>query len=186
MPATRVRLHRYRVLSGPCAGMTSDGQQIGVQDRLNQIQELQQAGADSDQVMALIETLRKSLYEKGLTEGIWLNGPGCAVYRPLNRPPRVIITDEGVEYDGAYIDLCVPFDRNNREIFVGDILHAAVKNEVRQVEVKRIAAKPYMAGYGIMNRKLTVYDVAEDQTLTINDPRSTIKVWSQPPTDILE
>jgi hypothetical protein len=47
---------------------------------------------------------------------------------------------------------------------------------VRRVTVIKIAKKPFMASYGIVNRKLTVRDEAEDQTLTINDPRATVKV----------
>jgi hypothetical protein len=72
--------------------------------------------------------------------------------------------------------LCVPFDRYGNEIKEGDMIMIASKNEVRRVEVIKIAKKPYMASYGIMNRKLTVRDDVEDQTLTINDPRATVKV----------
>jgi len=169
----RTYLHRYKVLTGPSKGMISDGQQIGVQDYPDQfiVEKF-----SHEQIRAM----QDDKYRRGLTEGIWLNELSHPMYRPAPiqgvRPPKIEITEEGVNYDDTYMDLCVPFDRYNNEIKVGDTLMVASKNEVRRVEVVAIAKKPYMASYGIMNRKLTVRDEAEDQTLTINDPRATVKV----------
>lgn len=165
--------HRYKVLSGHLIGQIFDGQQIGVQDYPDQFAK---ESFTHDQIRAL-QDLR---YKQGLTEGIWLNEPKLALYRPLpvqgGYRPKIEITDEGVNYDDVYMDLCVPFDRYGVEIKVGDTIMIASKNEVRRVKVEKIAKKPFMASYGIVNRKLTVRDDLEDQTLTINDPRATVKV----------
>lgn len=169
----RTYLHRYKVLSGPTKGMVTDGVQIGVQDYPEQFVK---EGWTSEAIQAFV----KKQYENGVYEGIWLNEAQQPIYRPLPiqgvRTPKIEITEEGVNYDDVYMDLCVPFDRYNNEIKVGDTLMIASKNEVRRVEVIAIAKKPYMASYGIMNRKLTVRDNVEEQTLTINDPRATVKV----------
>jgi hypothetical protein len=146
--------HRYKVLSGPLKDGIFEGQEIGAQDYPDQ---------------AEIEGSAK-----GTMYGVWLNEPKIKVNRTTYLD--VTITDEGVNYSYDYIDLCVPFDRYGNEIKVGDTIMVASKNEVRRVEVVAIAKKPYMAGYGIMNRKLTVRDEAEEQTLTINDPRATVKI----------
>ena len=165
--------HRYKVLSGEHQGLVSEGEQIGVQDYPNQFVAEK---FDSHQVSAM----SKAKYDQGLYEGIWLSEIQQPMYRPvphkLGRQPNIEITEEGVSYDDIYMDLCVPFDRYGIEIKEGDVLMIASKNEVRRVEVVKIAKKPFMASYGVMNRKLTVYDDKEDQTLTINDPRATVKV----------
>ena len=169
----RYYIHRYKVLTGPMKGMVTDGVQIGVQDYPEQfIKE----GWNTDTILAF----SKKQHENGLYEGIWLNEPQKPLHRPTPiqgvRPPKIEITDEGVNYDDTYMDLCVPFDRYNNEIREGDTIMIASKNEVRRVEVIKIAKKPFMASYGIMNRKLTVRDHEAEQTLTINDPRATVKV----------
>lgn len=165
--------HRYKVLSGEFAGLVSQGEQIGYQDYPDQfvVEKF-----DSHQVSAFVQTQT----DKGLYNGIWLNEVSRPLYRPLPvqgvRAPKVEITEEGVNYDDVFMDLCVPFDRYGNEIKEGDTLMIASKNEVRRVSVVTIAKKPYQAVYGIVNRKLTVRDDAENQTLTINDPRATVKV----------
>lgn len=168
MASNRIYLHRYRIKTGPYAGFYGDGVQIGVQDYLDQIE-------IEKMTHSQVQNLWKDKFDRGLGEGIWLFKLGVAVHPQIVKGPVIQIDEEGAHYYNDYVDFCVPFDRHNREIFVGDHLYASIKGEVRQVEVKKIAAKPYMANYGIMNRKLTVYDAIEDQTLTINDPRSTIK-----------
>jgi hypothetical protein len=170
---SRTYKHRYKVLSGSLKGMVTDGQQIGVQDYPEQfIKE----GWDSETINAFV----KKQHENGVYEGIWLDEPSQTMHRPLpiqgGYRPKIEFTDEGVNYDDVYMDLCVPFDRYGNEISVGDTLMIASRNEVRRVEVIKIAKKPFMASYGIMNRKLTVRDNEEEQTLTINDPRATVKV----------
>lgn len=154
--------HRYRVLSGAHAGEVHDGVQIGLQDYPDQFKTM-----TPEQVQAHIHAQTSK-------EGIWLTGPGVRVARNDHR--NTTITNEGVSYGTDYMDLCVPFDRYGNEIAVGDTLMIASRNEVRRVQVVKIAVKPFMASYGIMNRKLTVYDSEEDQTLTINDPRATVKI----------
>jgi hypothetical protein len=154
--------HRYKVLTGTMKGLVSDGQQIGFQDYPDQFVK---EGWDSHTIVAKTS---------GKKEGIWLTEQCVRVQR--NDYRNTTITEEGVAYGDDFMDLCVPFDRYNNEIHVGDTLMIASKNEVRRVEVIKIAAKPFQASYGIMNRKLTVRDEAEDQTLTINDPRSTVKI----------
>lgn len=158
----RLYPHRYKILSGPLAGEVSDGVQIGLQDYPEQF--VKEGWCSHD-----ISSLRAC----GKKEGIWMNDPGVRVER--NDYRSVTITEEGVAYGNDYMDLCVPFDRYGNEIKVGDTLMIASKNEVRRVEVVAIAKKPYMASYGIMNRKLTVRDNVDEQTLTINDPRATVK-----------
>ena len=158
----RTYLHRYKVLSGPMKGLITDGVQIGFQDYPEQFVK---EGWDSHTIVAKTS---------GKKEGIWLTEPGERVQR--NDYRNTTITEEGVSYGDDYMDLCVPFDRYNNEIKVGDTLMIASRNEVRRVEVIKIATKPFQASYGIMNRKLTVRDNTEDQTLTINDPRATVKV----------
>ena len=165
-------IHRYKVLTGPMTGMVSDGQQIGVQDYPEQfiVEKL-----SYEQIRAV----QDDKYHRGMTEGIWLNEAQQPLYRnipKLGSGLNITITEEGVNYDNTYMDLCVPFDRYNNEIREGDTIMIASKNEVRRVEVIKIAKKPFMASYGIMNRKLTVRDHEGEQTLTINDPRATVKV----------
>ncbi len=164
--------HRYKILTGDLKGLVSDGQQIGVQDYPEQF-------VIEQMTYEQITAKQRDMYDRGEIEGIWLDEASRPMYRPipkLGSQPKIEITDEGVNYDDVYMDLCVPFDRYNNEINVGDTLMIASKNEVRRVTVIKIAKKPFMASYGIMNRKLTVRDEAEDQTLTINDPRATVKV----------
>jgi len=170
---SRTYVHRYMILFGPMKGLISDGQHIGMQDYPEQIRFEQ---LTHEQIKKLID----DKYDRGLTEGIWIDKLGHALYRPIPskgvHQAKIEITEEGVNYDDVYMDLCVPFDRYNNEIKVGDTLMVASKNEVRRAIVKAISAKPYMESYGIINRKLTVYDEFEKQTLIINDPRATIKV----------
>lgn len=170
---SRVYLKRYKVLTGECTGLISQGQQIGYQDYPDQVT-LEKMTHEQ------ITAKQRSQYDKGLCSGIWLNEVARPLYLPLPvqgvRPPKVEITDEGVNYDDTYMDLCVPFDRYNNEIKVDDYIMVASRNEVRRVQVVKIATKPFMASYGIVNRKLTVRDHEENQTLTINDPRATVKV----------
>lgn len=158
----RTYTHRYKVLSGFMKGLISDGQQIGFQDYPEQFVI---EGWDSHTIVAKTS---------GKKEGIWLTEQGVRIQR--NDYRNTTITEEGVSYGDDFMDLCVPFDRYNNEIREGDTLMIASKNEVRRVKVIKVAVKPFMASYGIMNRKLTVRDEAEDQTLTINDPRATVKV----------
>ena len=170
---SRVYMKRYKVLSGPMKGLVADGQQIGTQDYPNQF-------VIEQMTYEQITAKRDESYKRGECEGIWLNEVASPLYRPLPvqgvRPPKVEITEEGVNYDDTYMDLCVPFDRYNNEIKEGDMIMIASKNEVRRVKVVKIAKKPFIASYGIVNRKLTVRDEVENQTLTINDPRATVKV----------
>lgn len=169
----RTYKHRYKVLSGDLKGLVSDGQQIGTQDYPDQF-------VIEQMTHEQITAKQRDMYDRGEIEGVWLDEVSRPMYRPRPiqgvRPPKIDITDEGVNYDDVYMDLCVPFDRYNNEINVGDTLMIASRNEVRRVTVIKIAKTPFMASYGIMNRKLTVRDEAEDQTLTINDPRATVKV----------
>lgn len=168
---TRTRHHHYKLLSGPLACRVFIGEQIGFQEYPNQI-------AQEQLTPEAIGKLREQQYSLNRCEGIWLYELEQAVYRPVpvqGKPPKVEILPEGVVYDGVYQDLCTPFDRYNHMICVGDELYIASSNEVRLVKVVRIADKPFQASYGIMNRKLTVRDELEGQTLTINDPRATVK-----------
>lgn len=162
---SRIYLHRYKILVGQYAGLIHDGVQIGYQDYPGQFQE---PGFDHDRI--------KTMYSQG--EGIWLNDLKIAIRRPGPvqgvRQPKVVV-GETVNYDDVYEDLVIPFDRNNQEIFVGDYVYAAVKNEVRLVKVVKLAKKVYQSSYGIILRKMTVIDEDHGQTLTINDSRSTIK-----------
>ena len=164
-------LHKYKILTGEHAGETHLGYQIGEQEYLDQI-------TLEDLTYPDIISLRDRQYALNRCNGIWLIEPEVAVYCPVpvpGKPPKVEITTEGVNYDDVYMDLCVPYDRFNNEIQVGDQIYVASSNEVRLVRVERIANKPFHASYGIMNRKLTVHDGYEPQTLTINNPRATVK-----------
>lgn len=150
---SRVYIYRYKVLTGPLKNGIFEGQHIGAQEYLDQ---------------AKIEGVAKD------TEyGVWLNEPKVKINRTNYRD--VTITDEGVNYSNDYMDLCVPFDRFNREIFVGDTIYISSKNEVIPCVVEKIAKKPFMASYGIMNRKLTVRPTEGGTAKTVNDPRSTVK-----------
>ena len=159
---SRTYTHRYKVLSGSMKGLVATGQQIGFQDYPEQFVK---EGWDSHTIVAKTS---------GKKEGIWLTEQAVRIQR--NDYRNTTITEEGVAYGDDFMDLCVPFDRYNNEIHEGDTLMIASRNEVRRVKVIKIALKPFQASYGIMNRKLTVRDEAEDQTLTINDPRATVKV----------
>jgi hypothetical protein len=150
---SRVYIHRYKVLSGPLKNGIFEGQAIGAQEYLDQYK---------------IEGSAK-----GTEHGVWLNEPEVKINRTEYRD--VTITDEGVNYSNDYMDLCVPFDRFNKEIFVGDTIYISSKNEVIPCVVEKIAKKPFMASYGVMNRKLTVRPTEGGTAKTINDPRSTVK-----------
>jgi hypothetical protein len=150
---SRVYIHRYKVLSGPLKNGIFEGQEIGAQEYLDQYK---------------IEGSAK-----GTEHGVWLNEPEVKINRTNYRD--VTFTDEGVSYSNDYMDLCVPFDRFNKEIFVGDTIYISSKNEVIPCVVEKIAKKPFMASYGIMNRKLTLRPTEGGTAKTINDPRSTVK-----------
>jgi hypothetical protein len=169
---SRVYIHRYKVLTGPLKGFVGEGVQIGVQDYPDQFKNEQ---LTTDQITCLWQ----DKYNKGLGEGIWINEVKQPFYRLISGPglrqPKVETTDEGVNYDDVYMDLCVPFDRFNKEIFVGDTIYISSKNEVIPCVVEKIAKKPFMASYGIMNRKLTLRPTEGGTAKTINDPRSTVK-----------
>jgi hypothetical protein len=150
---SRVYIHRYKVLTGPLKNGIFEGQYIGAQEYLDQYK---------------IEGSAK-----GTEHGVWLNEPKVKINRTDYRD--VTITDEGVKYSNDYMDLCVPFDRFNREIFVGDTIYVSSRNEVIPCVVEKIAKKPFQASYGIMNRKLTVRPTEGGTAKTINDPRSTVK-----------
>jgi hypothetical protein len=147
-------------------GLVGDGIQIGVQDYPNQY-EIEQLTTDQ------IKLLWEDKHNKGLGEGIWINEAKQPFYPSIRR--KIQIDEEGVSYDDVYMDLCVPFDRFNKEIFVGDTIYISSKNEVIPCVLEKIAKKPFMASYGIMNRKLTVRPVEGGAAKTINDPRSTVK-----------
>lgn len=168
----RVYRHRYKVLSGTYSGLVTDGVQIGYQDYPDQFQK-------ENMTFDQIRDIQKAKQDQGLFEGIWLELVQQPLYRPVRKlgtQPKVDITDEGVTYNDIYMDLCVPFDRYGNEIHVGDTVMVASKNEVRRAVVTKIASKPNMASYGIMQRKLTVRDELEQQTLTIADSRATVVI----------
>jgi hypothetical protein len=146
-------MHRYKVLTGPLKNGIFEGQEIGAQEYLDQYK---------------IEGSAK-----GTEHGVWLNEPEVKINRTDYRD--VTFTDEGVNYSNDYMDLCVPFDRFNKEIFVGDTIYISSKNEVIPCVVEKIAKKPFQASYGVMNRKLTVRPTEGGTAKTINDPRSTVK-----------
>ncbi len=150
---SRVYLHRYKALAGPLAGQVFEGQEISAQEYPGQ---------------AKIEGVAK-----GEFYGVWLNEPKVKINRTDYR--SVTIVDEGVNYSNDYMDLCVPFDRFNKEIFIGDTIYVSSHNEVVPCIVEKIAKKPFMANYGIMNRKLTVRPVGGGAALTVGNPRSTVK-----------
>jgi hypothetical protein len=172
----RKYIHRYRILSGPLAGTVANGINIGDQDYPDQwkIESL-----THDRILER----RVRVQAQGLCGGIWLIDTQQVVRRPLpvqgGYRSKVEITPEGVNYDDVYMDLCVPHDRYGNEIHVGDTLIVASKNEARRVVVERFATKPFMASYGIMQRKITVRDELEQQTLTINDCFATIRVGNE-------
>ena len=168
---SRVYMHRYKVLTGPMKGLVADGQQIGTQDYPEQFKI---ENMTHEQIMAK----QRDMYHQGMCDGIWLNEVSSPMYRPISKlgtQPKVTFDEEGVNYDDTYMDLCVPFDRFNKEIFVGDTIYISSKNEVIPCVVEKIAKKPFQASYGIMNRKLTVRPIEGGTAKTINDPRSTVK-----------
>ena len=150
---SRIYLHRYKVLVGPLSGKVFEGQEIGAQEYLDQ---------------AKIEGVAK-----GTLYGVWLNEPKVKINR--NEYRDLTITDEGANYSNDYMDLCVPFDRFNKEIFVGDTIYVSSNNEVVPCIVEKIAKKPFMASYGIVNRKITARPLEGGIAKTIGDPRSTVK-----------
>lgn len=160
--------HRFKILTGPLAGQVDDGFMIGSQDFPDQYKSM-----DHESIVAH----RNAAFGQGRGEGVWLSTLGQAVYQVMQAQGSPIrsITADGMQYGNEYLDMNIPFDRNGDEIKVDDMLYVAVKNEVRLVKVVAIAAKPFMASYGIIHRKLTVYDADEDRKLTINDPGATIK-----------
>jgi hypothetical protein len=158
---SRIRIHRYKVLSGPMKGLVGEGIQIGFQDYPEQFVK---EGWDSHTIVAKIS---------GKYEGIWMLEQNERVQR--NDYRNTVISEEGVSYGDDYMDMCVPFDRFNKEIFVGDTIYISSKNEVIPCVVEKIDKKPFQASYGIMNRKLTVRPTEGGTAKTINDPRSTVK-----------
>lgn len=167
----RVYKHRYKILSGQFAGQVFDGQDIGYQDYPGQFAKMQEADTYRD----LIRDHMNLHQTRG--NGIWLDSLQIPIYRDPNRE-REITVGKTVNYQDLYEDLVAPFDRNNNEIQVGDMIYISSSKEVRLVKVMKIAAKVYQASYGIMQRKLTVRDEQEGQTLTINDSRATMKAPS--------
>lgn len=166
---SRTYLHCYKILSSLHAGSIHYGVQIGSQQFPGQF-----TGLTHDVVMKLQEAMHK----RNQCHGIWLNDVEQAVYLPVpnGRPPKVEITEQGVNYDDVYIDLCVPFDRFNNVIFVGDEVYASIGNEVVPCVVEKIAKKPYMASYGTMQRKITVRMLEGGTARTVNDSRTMVKV----------
>ena len=164
--------HRYKVLSGVNAGLVSDGMQIGTQEYPEQYVK---ENLTHPEIMAL----QKRQHQDNKWEGIWLNDIQQPMYRPLNgiaHHNRQTVTEEGVNYDDVYMDLCVPFDRYGNEVKVGDMVIVASKNEARRAKITKIAKLPYFGGYGIYSRKVTVRDDEENQTLVIINSRSMIKL----------
>lgn len=155
-----MNLRRFKILKGQFANQVVDGIDIGYQDYPEQFAK-----------ESFTYQQHQKRYETH-NQAIWLNEPQVRVER--TDPRNVKITPEGVNYSNDFIDLCTPFDRYSKEIFVGDELYVAVKNEVRKATVTKIAEKPFQASYGIMWRKLTVKD-DNGYTITINDYRTTIK-----------
>ncbi len=154
-------LHRYKVITGKFAGQVVDGYQIGVQDYLDQIKT---ENMPHPQVM--------ELYSRN-KEGFWNIEAG----EKIEFERRIDSTAVGAVVDyGNVQDLVIPFDKYNKEIFVGDTLFIASKNAVRRAVVTKIAPKATFASGGVLIRKLTVKDLDDDQTLTINQSRDTIKV----------
>jgi hypothetical protein len=151
---SRVYLHRYKVLNGSLLGQVFDGQEIGSQKYLDQ---LKIEGFATDTVY-----------------GVWLNEPKVKI--PLTEYRNIILTDEGLNYNNEYMDLCIPFDRFNNEIFVGDTIYISTSNNVVPCIVEKISKKPFMANYGIVNRKITARPIEGGPAKTIGDPRSTVKV----------
>jgi hypothetical protein len=142
-----------------------DAFQIGYQDYPNQMK------IESLNYLVLLDKRQKL----NQSEGYWLIDIQKPIYKIYDKR-NITISDLGVNYDNVLIDMCTPFDRNNQQIFVGDQIYVAVKNEVRLVTVTKIAKQPYLSGYGIYNRKLTVFDKNNNQTITINNPFATIKI----------
>ena len=154
------RTHRYRIVTGPHAGRVVEGFQIGYTAYPDQvaIEKLSHV-----QVMDLYQTNK---------EGFWIPGDNVKIDFENRIDSRSITTV--VNY-GNVEDLVITFDKYNQEIFVGDELYAASKNAVRRVKVTKIADKPVWTSNGIQ-RKLTVKDVDDGQTLVINESRDTVKV----------
>lgn len=150
---SRAYPQRYKILSGPLTGQIFDGVEIAAQDYPDQCK---------------VEGCAK-----GEFYGVWLNEPKVKINRDNYR--NVVILDEGVNYNDAYLDLCVPFDRFGNEIFVGDTIYISSNNEVIPCVVEKIAKKPYMANYGVMGRKLTARPTEGGMAKTIGDSRSTVK-----------
>jgi hypothetical protein len=157
----RTYTHRYKILSGPMKGLVAEGVQIGFQDYPDQFVK---EGWDSHTIVAKTS---------GKSESIWLTEQGVRIQR--NDYRNTIFSEEGVSYGDDFMDMCVPFDRFNKEIFVGDTIYVAVKNEVIPCIVEKIAKTPDAAGYGIVNRKLSVRPIEGGPIKTINDPRATVK-----------
>lgn len=107
------------------------------------------------------------------SHGIWIPSRNQKLAEKT-RIDRIDITDLGIEH-GAFTDLVDTFDRNNREIHVGDDLFVAVTNEVRPARVIKKAARPVYVSSTGYTRKLTVVD-DQGRTLTINNSRATVKV----------
>lgn len=166
MAKNRVYLHRYRVLSGHLNGQVFDGEQIGIMDYPDQwrIENLDLPEMQKRQIDA--QARGRSYY------GIYLHDLPLAIYPTNDVRPEM---GETVVYAGFYEDMLTPFDRNNQEIFVGDYVYAASKNEVRYGVVTKIGKLVYMDASGCYSRKITVRDETEDQTLVIGNSRSLIK-----------
>jgi len=101
--------------------------------------------------------------DNALGSGIWIPSLGV----------RVAADQDAYSVPSAYVDLVVPFDRFNQEIFIGDTLHAASKAAVIRVKVTGIGKSHWDSGH---KRKLRVQDIDSGATLTINNPAHCIKI----------
>ena len=153
------RTHRYKVVTGKHAGKVVEGFHIGHMLYPDQIAIEKM---EHEQVMSLYTTNK---------DGFWC--PELAEKIDFESKISSANVGEVVDYGNVH-DLVITFDKYNKEIFVDDILYAAVKNAVRRVKVTKITKTATFALYGILQRKLTVTDLDTGKTLTINESRDTI------------
>ena len=154
-------IRRYKIISGPFAGRVVEGFEIGVRAYPSQIDE---GYLTHDQIMNLHKYNR---------DGFWYPEENIKIEFE-NHIEIGMVADYGNVHD-----LVINYDRYNQEIFVGDELFIASKNVVRRAVVTKIAQKVTMASNGVLIRKITVKDVDDGQTLTINESRDTIKIQKE-------